>query len=580
MKKLLITVNKVSGGLGDISVGTRIELEKEPTNAYDPLAIKALVDGLQIGYVSSAPNTVATNCINSKEFYQSMISDKMEGVVIRHEQIIFKNNTKKTALVVEVTIGSVPKAKIVNKGGNVMNFKCKLKGATKPYPGKMDIMRDFQAGKTVYITLKKDGDTVIAVYGDKPAGIVDEKSSTDTTEFNEVVDVMAIMGDVTAKVTNVSASSYSIEFDFEEQTIKDAKSGKKIISLDDVKKGIIAQGICTEEEIDEIEKYMMANNLSRKQIVNVFSSYRKYELEVAGRIPSKPKTVFVDYFGGVKKSIIYLNKGKNLRYVGEKGTGKNNLITTLAWVYQRPLYEVSLNSQFDKIDLLGSKTISDTNEVSEIDEVQITEKGVLGWIKSLVTTIRTIANVFLKKSTAITFDKEAFVQAMETGGFINLDEVNTADPSVLVLLHSVTDDRRSIQVPGYGKVTADQNFGVILTMNKDYQGTVSLNEATRDRFVPIIFPSNVSIAEMLQAKVHNADADYIRFCDQLYVGILELIKEGELSMDCMTVRGFIDALEVADDLGLHEALNDNIANRIDDEDYRQKVLNMIDDVVG
>lgn len=51
-------------------------------------------------------------------------------------------------------------------------------------------------------------------------------------------------------------------------------------------------------------------------------------------------------------------------------------------------------------------------------------------------------------------------------------------------------------------------------------------------------------------------------------------------MDCLTVRGFIDALDVIEDLDLKEALDDNIANRIEDEDYQQKVLNMIDDLAN
>lgn len=168
----------------------------------------------------------------------------------------------------------------------------------------------------------------------------------------------------------------------------------------------------------------------------------------------------------------------------------------------------------------------------------------------------------------------------EKAEIISNPYLSSSDPALLVMLHSITDSRRSIQVTGYGKVVAEENFSIILTMNKDYQGTVSLNEATRDRFTPIVFPSRTSILDLLQAKFPYVDQEDLSLCDQLYQGILEQIKDGELSMDCLTVRGFIDALDVIDDLDLKEALDDNIANRIEDEDYQQKVLNMIDDLAN
>jgi midasin (ATPase involved in ribosome maturation) len=169
---------------------------------------------------------------------------------------------------------------------------------------------------------------------------------------------------------------------------------------------------------------------------------------------------------------------------------------------------------------------------------------------------------------------------MELGGTLNLDEVNTADPAVLVMLHSIVDDRGSVEVPGYGRVKAHENFNIILTMNKDYIGTNSLNEATRDRFTPIIFPNNKSIAEMLQERVKGAKAVDIQLADRVYQSIMTLVQDGTLSMDCVTVRGFIDAVEVSEDLGLKEALEDCVGNRVEDDEYRETVMNIIDDILG
>lgn len=550
-KKINVTVISPKGGLSNYAVGTKVLFQKDIANQFDKLAIKAFIDGNEIGFVASSGNTVIPGCLSNREFHPEIKTDTIEGEIMSHTKVSFKNGVNRTALVVEVLINSKKISKLkTNVGGNSVKYVARVKGSTRAYPGKMNIMKVMEdTSKPTFVTLKKEAENLIVYYDGKPAGVVDERESQDTTDFNILIDVLAVLGQVTAKVTSLKATVYSVEFEVEADTLKEAKEGKKVVLFDDFKNDIVSKGICTADELQEVEDYLVKNGLPRKQIIEVFKSYKLYDEERTARIPQKPQTLFNDYFGAVRKNVVYINKGKHLRFIGEKGTGKNNLITTLAWVFKRPLYELSLNSQFDKTDLLGTKTIK-----HEVDE-----EG--------------------KEVMIIGFDKEAFVEAMEVGGFVNLDEVNTADPSVLVQLHSVADRRRSIQVAGYGRVVADDNFSIILTMNKEYQGTVSLNEATRDRFTPIKFPSNNSIEALLQAKYPMADGDYIRYCDQLYKGILGLVKDGELSMDCVTVRGFEDAMEVAEDLGLKESLIDNVANRIDDEDYCQHVLNMIDDII-
>ncbi len=548
MKK--VTIINPKGGLSKIEVGTKVVLEKEPDNKWDSYAIKCLSEsGEHLGYVSASANTIINGCISNKELFNAIKSNRIEGMVAEYGKVTMKKNSyERTALIVKVKgFNTNQKEKVSTKG---KQFVVKIKGAIRQYPGKVNVIKDFRDNGTVYVTLKSEDGELHVFYNETLAGVVDKKNYQDTSNYEDVVEVLKSLGQYTAKVMDVNSSTYTIEFTVDENTLKDAKVGKKIINLDEIKSEIIAQGINTADALNEIEQYLSSCGVSRKHIVNIFKSYQKYDESVAERIPKKPETPFKDYFGGVKKSIIYILRGKHLRYVGEKGTGKNNLVTTVAWLFQRPLYELSLNSQFDKMDLLGSKGF----------EQGVGEDG--------------------QPYSKITFDKETFIESMEVGGFINLDEVNTADPSILVQLHSVADDRGSLQVAGYGKVEADKNFGMILTMNKDYAGTNQLNEATKDRFTPILFPSNESIADMLASKFPEVDSNTINYADQIYSSILKLIKDGELSMDCMTVRGFIDAVEVSEDLGLQESLIDNVANRIEDEEYRQHVLNIIDDIVG
>ena len=352
-------------------------------------------------------------------------------------------------------------------------------------------------------------------------------------------------------VQTVSAlgNAYTVRFEVDRDTFQDTLAGKWIRTLDEVRQEVISQGIVEEGTLQEIERYLQVNKVPPKHIKKIFESMRKYGDEVSKRIPN-PVVKYKDTDGLVKKAIVYLNKGKHLRFIGEKGVGKNVLIETLAWIYQRPLFEMALNSQTDKMDILGSKTF----------ETTLDENG--------------------NERTFMSFDKEVLVEAMEVGGFMNFDEVNTADPSVLVLLHPIADGRGRLEVPGYGLVTADPNFALILSMNRDYIGTTQLNEATRDRFVPMVFPNSKSIAEMLLMRVPGANPEDVNLVDRVYGSIMKLVQDGQLTNDCITNRGFIDALEVADDLGLQEALLDNVANRIEDEEYRNTVISIIDDIVG
>ena len=50
----------------------------------------------------------------------------------------------------------------------------------------------------------------------------------------------------------------------------------------------------------------------------------------------------------------------------------------------------------------------------------------------------------------------------------------------------------------------------------------------------------------------------------------------DLDPDAISTRGFIDVMDLADDLGLEEALIGAIVNRADNEDTRDLLRNIID----
>ena len=181
----------------------------------------------------------------------------------------------------------------------------------------------------------------------------------------------------------------------------------------------------------------------------------------------------------------------------------------------------------------------------------------------------------------IKFSKEVLIEAMEVGGIINIDEINFADPGVTGLLHSIGDDRRSIEVPGYKYVTADNNFSIMATMNLDYQGTQELNEALADRFVDIKFANNDSIYDILKDACIGVKKSDLTKADKVYKEMVNKIRNMDegIGSECITIRGFIQGLNMSKVIGLRKALTITVADKIRDEEYRNNVKDIIDNFI-
>ncbi|MFJ8531514.1 AAA family ATPase [Bacillus sp. NPDC094106] len=545
MKKLVVTVAGAQN-LNDVRRGAKVQLVKDPNHPRSKLAIKCVDSrGNKLGYVLGK-GYAGRGCVSNEELHAKMTNESIEGTVQLHPFVDLNASMRRIGLTVGVMIDEENEEGAVDMSHSTkaLGHKVSVKGSLQKYTGKSKVLKSFQESNTTLVSFKKNDDKIITLFNGEPAGEVNMNDNDESIQ--DLTKGLQKLDEVVGKVVDVTTATYTVSFEIDESILNQVVVTKNEDTLQDIKERVIQNIGIEKEDLDEIEAYLLSNNVSEKHIIHVFNTYRTYAEDVEHRIPTKPETLFKDTFKAVKKSVVYLNKGKHLRLEGEKGTGKNVFVRTLAWIYQRPLYEMSLNSQFDKMDLLGSKSF----------EQGTTEDG--------------------KTYSKVIFDKEAFVEAMEIGAFVNLDEVNTVDPSVLVQIHSAVDDRRAMEVPGYGWVEAGENFGVILTMNKDYVGTNPLNEATMDRFTPILFPSNASIIDTLRVRVPSAKLSDIQDADNIYKSIFDMVENGQLSRNCLTIRGFISALEVAEDLGLKEGIIDNVANRIDDEDYRQYVLNIID----
>lgn len=589
MSRVFVTI--VIWGKKTLSVGDTVRLVKDPTNSYDSDAVKVFKLGSDVflGYIANSPSTVTLGSKSATEI-QSLFEDKAKAQIVNKTTVTTQTGRRVTAYIAELVLNE----KELAKGSEIKmantQIKVKIIGSVTLYPNKMLVLEQLKKGLNPTIKLVHNGDKILAYYDGGLCGYIDNRKQEGIYTYEEVKDL--IKEEKLATVVSQSRQNYIAVFTANEKE-ELTKVDKK---LDEILERIIAEGIATKEELDERIDYMRLNKVTEKQMATLFNTYKKYDEDVTKKIPN-PKTKYQDSQGLVKKSIAYINMGRNVLFQGERGVGKNVLLETLAWLYKRPLYEFAMNSQHDNNSLLGGKTFADIEEETKEESLSffnsmksVVKKGF--GLKHIFSASKEedaleVMDVFKKLigyftgNKKIKYDPDIIVQAAEVGGFLELGEFNTGFGHVISILNSLLDDRRRLHVPGYKTVVADSNFVAVATQNLNYTGTFENNEATIDRFVPIVFPPLNTIEPIIVSKVPGISSDVVRNCQMLYEGIKRCVKNGQIHERTVSIRGFIDAcLVTLQDMPLKEALIDNIANRATDSDERKVIINMIEDILG
>lgn len=438
----------------------------------------------------------------------------------------------------------------------------KVAGSLRAYKSKNAVIRAYRDNGSAEVKIQKGEEAdngFLLTFDDKKvdskgviskAGVIRAEGNTQTSEL---ADLLKIMPEIVGIVTSVTDTTYTFTVKVDDEITEAAKTGIPVESLKSIMDKLVDDGISTKKNLTQIVKYLKNSDVSERRIKDIFKTYKVYDKDAKAYIPVQPKTVYVDEHRFVKSCVTYIMAGAGtpLRFSGEAGTGKNLMVTTLAWLFQRPLFEKAVNSEFDKFDLLGSKTT----------DITLDSAG--------------------NQQTKIIFEIETFIRAMEVGGFCNLDEINTGHPGVLTLIHPVIDGRSYIDVPGYGRVVAKENFGIFSTMNYGYAGTQALNKATKDRFTTIVFPMNKSIKSILKGhdECQGASEQTIEIADKLYKDMHRMVEASELDEDCMTIRGFIKAVRFSEENGMKDSFIHNIANGIDEPDFRFAVIDQINNLI-
>ena len=99
---------------------------------------------------------------------------------------------------------------------------------------------------------------------------------------------------------------------------------------------------------------MIKLNPNLQARMNTFRSMYSTEQEAVSRI-TKPSMPF---YGTdiLEKAVTALLEGENLLLCGDKATGKNVLAENLAWIFGRPIYNISFHINTDSSSLIGTDT--------------------------------------------------------------------------------------------------------------------------------------------------------------------------------------------------------------------------------
>lgn len=141
-------------------------------------------------------------------------------------------------------------------------------------------------------------------------------------------------------------------------------------------------------------------------------------------------------------------RGLPVMLKGPTGCGKTRLVEHMAWRLERPLVTVSCHDDLTTSDLVGR---------------------------------------FLIRHDGTVWQDGPLTRAVRDGAICYLDEIVEARQDTVVVLHSLTDHRRSLSIDKTGEqIAAAPGFQLVISYNPGYQRMLKdLKPSTRQRFVAL-----------------------------------------------------------------------------------------------
>ena len=244
------------------------------------------------------------------------------------------------------------------------------------------------------------------------------------------------------------------------------------------------------------------------QLIRAVEEFRN-QYPVEEKVKYRVSDPMMPFYGTeiLEMGIAALLQKENLLLSGSKATGKNVLAENLAWIFQRPTYNISFHVNTGSGDLIGTDTFED-NQVK--------------------------------------LRKGSIYQCAEYGGFGILDEINMAKNDAVSVLHATLDYRRSIDVPGYDKIDLHPAARFIGTMNYGYAGTKELNEALVSRFLVIDMPAQTeeTLRFIFKEMFPDAKEKAIEQFTGLFLDLQLKALNSEISTKALDLRGLLAAMKI------------------------------------
>ena len=262
-----------------------------------------------------------------------------------------------------------------------------------------------------------------------------------------------------------------------------------------------------------MDTYMNEFDFLREQavsedLIKEILEFRK-EYTVAADAVGRVQQPAIHFYGKetLEMAMAALLQGENLLLTGPKATGKNILAENLAYIFGRPIYNVSFHVNTNSGDLIGTDTFED-NQVK--------------------------------------LRKGSIYRCAQHGGFGILDEINMAKNDAVSVLHATLDYRRSIDVPGYDKIDLHPAARFIGTMNYGYAGTRELNEALVSRFMVIDMPpqNEETLGFIFRKMFPEAKEKAVEQFIGVFMDLQKKSVNSEISTKALDLRGLLAAMKI------------------------------------
>ena len=601
----------------NVEVGDVLLLKKTHDEKF-PFTIKGYLEEEEVGTVADSDHTSLDNK-KASEIYE-IVNESFQGEVIKLDKVIMKNGQSCKSLIVQIEVnGEKKKGETTMSTSKSKVISCLVTGTKKENPNKYVPAAMLKNTKKPFKGVLKfvGGQIFVLCKSEEQKDDKDIENSPDWQNYScgaisdNPTDGFATATELMSTLEKYKDPEGNIDYEANFTSIHD---GVKWVLQVEVKgetttqaliSSVTKKGILSQEELNKRVDWINKHAINQKCADGWLKMIRDHKGNP--RVPSgdfkflDPKNEIIPIL------VANMNAGLNIILEGPKGSGKNTVIEDMGRLYNMPVYELQINAQTGNEEILGSKTLVAKDYSTNKEEINDCIKllfSMLSGNKELKEIVKTklissaeteekvnavelaefvlnydfspLINALQKGETEVEFQPSALIRAMIEGGIIVFDEINTGHPSILSLINPILDDRKRIQVPGYGLVVAHENFRVFATMNKDYQGTFELNEATASRFSPIVFTEPASIKDIIKKNVPNVTKETLTECDKLYVKIRNETVSGRMQSQSINIRAFIFAcLQVEWGIPIKTALIKNVADSCPDLDDRKAIGEMI-----